>query len=523
MLQGAEALNRPWVKHYDPGVPKTLNYPKGPIYTLLEEAAKIAPGHIAVRIGDKQITYHELLEHSLKKGKLFQDLGVKKGDRIALLLPNGIDFIECFWGVLMAGGVVAPVNPAFTRTEVKAIMKQVEPSFVLTLPEFTNKVSLKYPVVLATNEAQSHSFRPADVSPDDDALIVFTGGTTGRPKGCVFSHKNYMASIWGQLSWSIPLGQNISLGERQVLFTLPMTHIFGLTSLGYSVKTVTPMLILPKFDVNAVVEYLAKEKFSYFPCVPTMLGLILLHPRVLSGEVVVRDSVRNITLGGAPCSPRLKNLVAKHGLTVYEGWAMTETCSRGISPPVLGNRELSDKRVPVPEIDIRIVNPETGAEVAIGQAGELLVRGPSVMKGYLGNEVENRRSFTKDGWFRTGDTAKIDESGYVHILGRVKEIILHGGNTIYPQEVDTAILEFSNKVLDVITFGEPDDIYGENVVSVVRAPDLNIDELKEYLKQRLAPYKIPSRIVVTSEPLTRTPAGKPLRKLVAEKYGRENS
>src|SRR5690606_15999342 len=128
-----------------------------------------------------------------------------------------------------------------------------------------------------------------------------------------------------------------------------------------------------------------------------------------------------------------------------------------------------------------------------------------------------------DGWFRTGDIAAVDENGYVHILGRVKEIILHGGNTIYPQEVDTAILEFSNKVLDVITFGEPDDIYGENVVSVVRAPDLNIDELKEYLKQRLAPYKIPSRIVVTSEPLTRTPAGKPLRNLAAEKYGRENS
>ena len=245
-----------------------------------------------------------------------------------------------------------------------------------------------------------------------------------------------------------------------------------------------------------------------------MLEMVLRHPAITEGKIRLGERIKAISMGGAPLSPGLRDKIRRHSLNVYDGWAMTETCARGIAPPVLGKKKPGGG-IPCCGIDARIVSPLTGVDEPIGEEGELWVKGPSIMKGYWENDPETKRAF-EDGWLKTGDVARMDEDGYITILGRYKETILHGGYTIYPQEIDNVILSYSSDFLDCITFGEDDDIYGENVVSVVRATqEHNQQKLLDYCRQHLAPFKVPSRVVFTNEPLPRTPAGKPLRQRTA--------
>ncbi len=515
-----KSSNKPWIKHYDSEVPEELKYPHIPAHQILRNTASFAPHAQAIcKPGKGTATYLAVYDDAKRIANALIEQGVSKGDRVAVALPNSRQFVSFFWGILMSGGVAVPLNPLYTQTELNKIIAQTKPRVVIGV----DIEGLNVPVKMAVNPAQDTPVFPEqpsvepeiDIDPSRDlALIQYTGGTTGEPKGCMFTHENLVAAIYGQSVWSSPIASYIPHSERRMLCTLPFSHIFGLVTLGYATKTVTPITVLPRFSVESVVELVSREEFSYWPCVPTMLEMVLRHPAVTSGQIHLGERIRTISMGGAPVSPGLRSKIRQYSLNVYDGWAMTETCSRGIAPPLLG-RKKPGSGLPCCGIDARIVSPITGADMPIGEEGELWVKGPSIMKGYWENDPETKRAF-EDGWLKTGDVARMDEDGYITILGRYKETILHGGYTIYPQEIDNAILSYSSDFLDCITFGEDDDIYGENVVSVVRATqEHNQQKLLDYCRQHLAPFKVPSRVVFTNEPLPRTPAGKPLRQRTA--------
>lgn len=503
--------DRFWTKHYDPEVPEELKYPLIPAHQILRNTAFFSPHSQAIHEpGKETYTYLDIYREAKRVANTLIGYGVQKGDRVAMSLPNSRIFVSCFWGILMSGGVVVPLNPLYTRTEIRKILDQTQPRVLIgvgseDVPVINQEVFEEYP----------DTEPDVDINPCRDlAFIQYTGGTTGEPKGCMFTHENFVASVYSQAIWSSPTANYVPHTERRMLCTLPLSHIFGLVTLGHATKTITPITVLPQFSVEAVIKLIAQTEFSYWPCVPTMLDVVLLHPLITSGELRLGERIKAITVGGAPLYPRLHRKIRELSLNVYDGWGMTETCSRGIAPPIFG-RKKEGAGLPCCGIDARIVSPFTGLDEPIGEEGELWIKGPSIMKGYWDNEEETRKVF-ENGWLKTGDVARMDEDGYITILGRYKETILHGGYTIYPQEIDNVILSYSSDFLDCITFGEDDDIYGENVVSVVRATqEHNQQKLLDYCRQHLAPFKVPSRVVFTNEPLPRTPAGKPLRQRTA--------
>lgn len=515
--------DRIWKKSYDPEVPEELKYPIIPAHQILRNTAFLAPHAQAIYEPGKGVsTYLGIYNEAKRIANALIEQGVSNGDRIAVALPNSRLFAAFFWGILMSGGVAVPLNPLYTQTEITRILNQTRPKVFVCVDteEYRDLVSVVIPIDVEQERPVFHNYPniepEIDIDPSRDlAFIQYTGGTTGEPKGCMFTHENYVAAVYGQAIWSSPTAKYVPQSERRMLSTLPFSHIFGLVTLGYATKANFPITVLPRFSVEAVVNLVSQEEFSYWPCVPTMLEMVLRHPTITEGKIRLGERIKAISMGGAPLSPGLRDKIRRHSLNVYDGWAMTETCARGIAPPVLGKKK-PGAGIPCCGIDARIVSPLTGVDEPIGEEGELWVKGPSIMKGYWENDEENKRTF-EDGWLRTGDVARMDEDGYITILGRYKESILHGGYTIYPQEIDNVILSFSSAIIDSITYGEPDETYGENVVSVVRTNQVqNEKELLDYCRQHLAPFKVPSWVVITDEPLPRTPAGKPLRQRMAK-------
>lgn len=509
---GAKSImnNKPWVKHYDPEVPEELKYPLIPAHQILKNTSNLCPNFTAItEPGQGSVTFRELYNEAKQVANGLIELGLQKGDRVALILPNSRSFASSFWGILMSGGIAVPLNPLYTETEINRILSQTSPKITISLNPDKKYAELSMFVRPEALQNVSIIELDIDINPSRDlAFIQYTGGTTGEPKGCMFTHENFVAAIYGQAVWASPTRNYVDRADRRMLMVLPLSHIFGLVYLGFSAKSAQSITLLPRFDFNQVVQILSQGGFTMWPCVPTMLGLILRHPK--AQEIIDANPRMTITLGGAPCPQQLRSKIRQYSLNVYEGWAMTETCGRGIAPPLLGRQKKGRLGIPVTGLGVKIVSPFTGGRGA-SLEGELLVRGPSVMKGYWNNHEENQRVF-ESGWLHTGDVASMDKDGYISILGRYKECVLHGGYTIYPQEIDNVILSFSPEFIDSITYGEPDETYGENVVSVVRTNQAqNEKELLDYCRQHLAPFKIPSRIIFTSEPLPRTPAGKPLR------------
>lgn len=562
-------MDRVWYKHYEKGVPQTLNYPQAPLYKLLDDSAAEYPDRAAIVFGavahklpgqplmDGRMSYRDLRDAVNRFANALGKLGVKKGDRVAIYLPNCPQFAIAFYGTLKAGGVIAPVNPIYTPRELEFILQDSGAETIVALSQFypklqevRGKTKLKNVIVtnikeyfppilktlftLAMEKKEGHRAElvpgdhwfqevlknesplapPATVKSDDDAVLLYTGGTTGLPKAAQLSHANLYANALQLRAW-VPAAQE---GKEIYLTALPMFHSYAMTTcMNNSVMLAGTMVLIPNpRDLEHVLKSIQTHRPTYFPGVPTMYTAINNNPATKSYDL---KSIRACLSGAAGLPVEVaKNFEKITGAHLVEGYGLSEASPVVTANPIFGDNRIGTIGIPMPDTDVKLFDIETGdKEVPVGQPGELCVKGPQVMKGYW-NKPEETAKTLRDGWLHTGDVAVMDEDGYFRIVDRLKEMIISGGYNIYPREIEEVLFQHP-AVLEAAAIGVPDAYRGESAKAFVvlkTGQTATAEELIAYCKQNLAPYKVP-RSIEFRDALPKTLIGKILRReLVAE-------
>lgn len=559
--------NKPWLAHYDKGVPQTIDYPKAPLFHFLEEAARKYPDRACTIFKGAVISYREMNEQSNAMAAALVEMGVKKGDRVGIFMPNLPQFVAAFFGILKAGGVVVAVNPTYPVEEVLTPVNDagIEVMFTLTrfyntLKEVRKKSGLKKIIVSNLKEAlppvtrvlytllreqkggdrlhelessdvwmqdllKKHAGSPRphiDIQPDDTALFQYSGGTTGVPKGAVAMHRNVVANTLQIKLWMTGLEE----GKEVVLMGIPLFHVYGMVAgMSFAMASGATMVMVPNArDLKDVLENISKYKATIFPGVPLLYNAINNHPDVKAGKYNL-SSIKACISGSAALMRETKEEFERlTGGKVFEGFGMSEAPTAVTCNPLDGVNKTGSIGMPLPDVDMRLISLDDGeTEVPFGEIGEIVVNGPQVMKGYhnMPTETANSLRMLKDGktWLFTGDIARMDEDGYFYIVDRKKELIKPGGFQVWPREVEEAIMD-NPKVLEVGVGGIPDPKSGETVKAwVVLKPgeSMTEDELKEFCKERLAPYKVPRHVEFRSE-LPKTTVGKILRRELVRQH-----
>jgi len=553
-------MDRIWLKHYDAGVPTTLSYPKVPVYHFLEENAERFPNHPAVRLAAHNFsavfTHRQVdrLANRFAHGLIW--LGIKPGDRVAVQLPNLPQFIFGFYGALKAGAVVVPVNPLYKAHDLATVLKDSGAKVILTLPRFLPALSevaagtglesiivtepydffpfpwkqlawyrlrkeprtgggLRLPTLLRSASSRPPGVR---VTPDDLAVLQYTGGTTGVPKGAMLTHRNLVANFTQMRSWLTDLKE----GEERFLSVAPFFHVYGLTvglNTAISAAATVICVVMGLFETRLVAEQIARHRPTVFPGVPAMYLAINQLKDVGRYNL---HSIRVCVSGSAPLPVEVQTQFERlTGAKVVEGYGLSEASPGTHVNPVYGQRKVGSIGLPLPDTEARIVDAETGErEMPIGEAGELVIRGPQVMQGYW-NVPEETAATLRGGWLYTGDIARMDEDGYFFIVDRKKDMVNVGGLKVYPREIEE-ILHEHPKVKEAAVAGVTHKVRGEVLVAqvvlkdgVAGDPRAVRRELMEFCRQRLAPYKVPRRIEITAA-LPKTAVGKVLRREVRE-------
>ncbi len=559
------ATERPWFAHYDAGVPRTLVYPAVPLQQFLTDTAAKYPRAVATIFG--ALVAHRLVEASLTYAELdrladrfatgLQSLGVRKGDRIALLLPNCPQFVIAFFGALRAGAIVVPCNPLYTapelrrqladsRTETLVVLSRLHAvaraarggtkvrNVILTniKEQFSPLLRTLFTVARERREgyrttidpaAGEHLFpdllrgggalRPVDVRPEDTAILQYTGGTTGVPKGAVLSHRALVANVLQSRAWNPTMVE----GRERGVDVMPLFHVYGLTVImGVSVATASAMVLIPRFDLEHLLLALHKHRPRSFAGAPRI------YVAAASAPDLARYDLRSVEVfqsGSAPLpvdvQTRFEQLAG--GGRVLEGYGLTEAAPVTHSTPRKGQRKLGSIGVPIPDVDAKIVDLETGArDLPVGETGELVVRGPNLMDGYYERPDETALTL-RDGWLYTGDVARMDEDGYFYIVDRKKELIIVSGYNVYPREVEEAFYAHP-AVLEAAAIGVPHPERGEVVKAfVVLRPGASAtaEELRSHCASSLARFKIPAEIEFRAD-LPKSMVGKVLRRALAD-------
>ena len=541
---------RPWIEFYDTETPATIRYPKFAIQDILRNTANTYPDRKAIWFYGNQITFWELYHTVNRLANALTALGIKKGDRVGLLLPNSPQLVISFQAIVSIGAIVTNMNPMYTVDELEFIANNTELTGIISydglmsnLKGLTTRVEIPHVIITSLSDyipgggsstAESlglpagwHSFNEllarteSSVRPriaidpaKDPAVIQFTGGTTGVPKGAVLSHANIVASVYACFYWSKTLTGDIPIDRRSVLCLIPYFHVYGQTNcMGWGIKSAATQIILPRFEINEVMATIEKfDEITYFPAVPTMLNAIANHPR--AQEIEVGKRLIFVGNGAAPCPPDLIDRLFDLNVYYQDGYGMSETSSQATSGPPMGLKKFGSIGVPFPDVDLKIVNPETGEELPRGEVGEIVMKSPFVMLRYW-NNPEETASTLRDGWVWSGDLAYMDEDGFVFLVDRSKDMIIAGGYNIYPVEID-AVIAAHPKVLDVMCVGIPHEYRGETLKAfIVPKPGetLTEEEINTFCREKLAPYKVPKMIEFRSE-VPRTPTGKALRRIL---------
>jgi len=560
-MRGAATLEKPWFAQWPTDVPRSLTYPDIPVQELLRRTAMQHRDRPAVTFYGKTLTYHDLDAAVDRFAAGLRTIGVRAGDRVSLLLPNTPHFIVAFFAVLRAGGIVVQTNPILTPRELEVLWNDAGVETVVTLDLFWHNLSrakaatpvkrvvvcdaaefLKtplrqlYPIkrkkdlqkaghwpLTIPPEPWIHRFAdlaktPADstetpANPDDVAVLQYTGGTTGTPKGAMLTHRNLVANAVQCAAWFVTGAQ----GPERVLGAIPLFHVYGLTAVMLlSIVKGGEMILYPNpREIDAILKLIDKTKPSLFPGVPTMYIAILRHPNLAKFDL---RSVRACVSGAAPLPNEVrKQFEAATGGRLVEGYGLTEAspvthCNpmNGIVKECIG--------IPFPDTDAKLVDPEDPSKpVGPGEAGELAVRGPQVMKGYW-NHPDETAAVLRDGWLLTGDIAKMDEDGYFSIVDRKKDLILCSGYNVYPREVEE-VLFMHPAVAEAAAIGIPDAYRGESVkVFVVLKGGMNATETEivAFCKERLAAFKVPKAVEFTQD-LPKSLVGKVLRRELRER------
>jgi long-chain acyl-CoA synthetase len=557
----------PWIKNYPDGVRWDADLPLLPVQQLLDDAVRRWPELPAIEFMGRTIDYREFGALADRAAKGLQALGVGPGVHVGLYLPNTPHYAIAFFGVLKAGGTVVNYSPLDAERVLAHKIEDSATDVLVTL----DLVSL-YPMMarllggsrlktlivggLADYAAQPDAVRAqlqaagqlAPVAADaqhlgfaallandgayeqhalgdlTQAVVVlqYTGGTTGLPKGAMLTHANLSAACAQYFASSQGNPRVLTEGAERVLVVLPLFHIYALTvNLLYGVRLGALMVLHPRFDLDTVVHDLVAKRISVFAGVPTMYTALINHPLVQAGEL---RSLQFCGSGGAPLPVEVgQRFMALTGCKLNEGWGMTETSPTGTFTPVHGMRKAGSCGMPLPGIELRFESlTEPGRWLALGEVGELCIRGPNVMKGYWRNPAATAKAMTDDGFFRTGDVARMDDDGFVFIVDRTKDMLLCSGFNVYPRVIEEAIYEHPS-VEEVCVIGVPDAYRGQSPKAFVKlkkgAPLLSLDELKVFLKERIGKHEMPGALEVRAE-LPKTPVGKLSKKELVDEDAR---
>ncbi len=555
---------RPWISSYAEGVPAELELPTGSLYDLVAASAEEFGGNVALEFFGKTTSYSELGEQIDRAAEGLRLLGVQKGDPVALVLPNCPQHIVAFYAVLRLGAIVVEHNPLYTPRELRhqfedhgahvviawdktvetiqgfpadvAVETIISVDLTRAMP-FTTRVLLRVPIakaresraalttkvrgtiewkqLLASTPIESRIVRPGV---DDVALIQYTSGTTGFPKGATLTHLNLLVNAAQARAW-VP---GVERGTSVVYAVLPMFHAYGLTlCLTFAMSMGSRLVLFPRFDPDLVLPVIKKHPATFLPAVPPI------YERLTAAAKEKGVSLKGISIAISGAMPLSASVVEPWekltGGYLVEGYGLSETSPVLIANPVGPTRRAGTVGLPLPNTEARVVDPENPTvDRPAGEQGELIVRGPQVFSGYWKKPEETAAVFvnSSDGgpnWFRTGDIVTLDADGFVTIVDRIKELIITGGFNVAPSEVEE-VLRGHPAVADVAVIGLPSERSGEDVVAaVVLTPGATLDaeSIRDFARGTLAAYKVPKRVVEVAE-LPKSLIGKVLRRQVRE-------
>jgi len=549
-----------WLDHYDQGIRKSLEpYPSKTLVDVVHETASLRPDHPALWFKGTTISYGELVRLSDVFAAALVGLGVNKGERVAIMMPNSPQYVIAELGIWKAGAIVASINPLYTGDELEHMLNECDAETAIVMTLFYDKVKAlqsKTPVkrIIATNikeylpthlrilfgllkeKKEGHHIelaagdlwfqdmlkrhkgakRPAvEVKPEDPGLILFTGGTTGLAKAAVGSHLGLVQSGMQIREWF-----KNSLEDGEIFLTsLPLFHVFaaaGVQTVALVGKGVMALVPNPR-DLDDVIDAIEKTKATFVPGVPTFFNALLDHPRVKSGEADLTSIKLNISGASALLQDTKERFEALTNSRIVEGYALTESMMAIVCTPVNGKYKVGSVGMPVSDIAVRIMDADEGEqEMALNDVGEITLKAPQMMLGYL-NRPEVTARIIRDGWLFTGDLGYLDDDGYLFIVDRKKDVIKPGGFQVWPREVEEVIASHP-AVAEVGVIGVPDDYQGEAVKAfVVLQPGqtLTREELRSWCKGQLAAYKVPRQVEFCSD-LPKSTVGKVLRRELRE-------
>jgi long-chain acyl-CoA synthetase len=557
--------SHPWLHHYQEGVPVHLSLPDHSLSWLLEQAAHRYPTRVALIYYGTKVTYAQLLQYTNRFASALLRLGVQKGDRVAVALPNIPQFPIAFYGALRAGAIVVPTNPLYTERELQHQLTDSGAKILIMLDSFyprartvrvqtslehivvTNPadflplpLKIAYPLTQRKNNDPQPALTPAELASDASmhrmrdmldvqtrggvelfnlptparndelAVLQYTGGTTGLSKGAMLSHRNLLANAMQTRCWS----PRVRDGEETTLCVAPFFHAYGLTvGMNLSIFAAATMVLLPRFKTKDVLATIKRYHPTMFPGIPTMYTAII---REAGKDTTYLQSIKYCISGSAPLPAQVQEDFERiTGGKVVEGYGLSEAAPVTHCNPFTSECRNGSIGLPLTDVTAAILNTETGQPVAVGEEGELVVKGPNIMQGYWQRDEETASIF-RDGWLRTGDIGKMDTDGFFYIVERIKDMIIASGFNIYPREVEEVLYRHP-AVAEAAVVGVPDTYRGETVAAfiVLKTGFTDSEETKQsilqFAKQELTAYKVPKRLEFRDS-LPKSLVGKVLRR-----------
>ncbi len=542
-----------WLDSYEPMIQGTIDFEDIPVPQFLTQSAAQFPDHPALIFQGYSVSFKELDDMVGKFAAALKDFGIQKGDSVAILLPNVIPCVVAYYAILRIGGIVVFNNPLYSDRELAHQFTDSGSKCLITLDLLTERMvklrettdiktivytsigdylpfvkRLLFPLVakkkgLAAEVSPAsdlHAFKDimarytadtaqAELTMDDVAMYQYTGGTTGVSKGVILTHGNISCQIQQIEAWF----PEFDKGAEIMLGALPFFHVFGMSvSMNLAIRLAWTNVLVPKPQAEPLLEAISKFKVTFAPLVPTMYIGILDHPDLEHSDLT---SIKGCFSGSAPLPlDVISKFEEKTGSVIVEGFGLTESSPVTHVNPFRGQRKVGSIGIPLPETECRIVDlKDSTQEVPAGEPGELLIRGPQIMKGYLNKPEETAKTLTQDGFLCTGDVAKMDEEGYFYIVDRIKDMIISGGYNVYPRDIDEVLYEHP-KILEACAVGIPHPKRGESIKAFVvlkQGQTLTEKEVFDYCAEKLAKYKLPVAVEFREE-LPKSNVGKILRK-----------
>ena len=553
-------MDRLWLKSYDRPVPAMLEYPRMLIHQIFEQSAEKFPENIALNFIGTALTYQELREAVQSFAGALQQLGVAPRQRVVLFLPNCPQMIIAFYAALSIGAIVVPTNPLYTEKELEYQINDAGAETLITLDLlFARIINIKartplkriivgkiedylpplkkilYPligkkglemprieesgdVLLFPNLLRSKT-KPApvpDIKPDDTALLQYTGGTTGTSKGAMLSHSNIVCNNVQMRHWYYIVRE----GKEVFISVLPFFHSYGLAvAMSLPLSVGATLILIPRYVPKDILKAIEHHKATFFSGIPAIYASLNAYKDVKKYDI---SSVTYCISGSAPLPVKVLNDFEQlTGGTIIEGYGLTEASPVTHCNPIEHQRKIGSIGLPMPDTDCKIIDLETGQELAPNCEGELCIRGPQVMQGYWQKPGETAQVI-KDGWLFTGDIARMDDEGYFYIVERKKDMIISEGYNVYPIELDAFLMSHA-KISEAAVVGIPDELRGEKVVAYVvlkEGETATQEEIIRYCRDNLAKYKIPKRVIFTGQ-LPKSLVGKVLRRVLREEALRQ--